>query len=82
MSMFDFASMVQRIHIMTVQAQLFITAGSDGPPPLLIEECRHLAKGCVLNCVAIFYMSGRNNVRYKYYRICFDIHLERQFNVK
>ena len=65
-----------------IQAQQFITSGSDGPPPLLIEECRHLAKGCVLKCVAIFYMSGRNNVRYKYYRICFDIHLERQFNVK
>ena len=65
-----------------IVSQLFITAGSDGPPPLLIEECRHLAKGCVLNCVAIFYMSGRNNVRYKYYRICFDIHIERQFNWK
>ena len=29
-----------------------------------------------------YYMSGRNNVRCKYYRICFGIHLERQFKVK
>ena len=48
-------------------------------PHFVIEESRHLAKGCTAksDCISLMFanyrMSGRNNMRYKYYRICFGI---------
>ena len=45
------------------------------------EACRHLANCCSAKCGCIglilfhylSYMSGHNNMRYKYYRICLGI---------
>ena len=46
----------------------------------VIEECRHLANSCTAKCGCISltlsrYLSctGRNNIQYKYYKICFGI---------
>ena len=52
-------------------------------PRCRIETIEFALRMRTLNKVmAERYMSGRNNVRCKYYRICFGIHLERQFKVK
>ena len=47
---------------------------------LVIIEYSHLANGCTIkmwlhrfDVISLYIMLGRNNVRYKYYMICFGI---------